>query len=237
MKSTESLRTLPKIDRPREKLIKYGPEKLSEAELLAIILRTGRKGQNVLALSQKILKKFKGTEISEAVFADFLGIPGLGPTKSCEIVACFELGKRLLKGKKATLFLEPKDVFDALYDLRSKKKEFFIIFFLDARSQEIKREVISIGTLSETLVHPREVFEPAVRHSASQIIIAHNHPSGDTLPSESDIDITRRLIYAANILGIDLIDHIIVSSKHFYSFGENNLMRGTKPRGADILTE
>lgn len=218
------IKDLPKVDRPREKLEKYGPEKLSNSELLAILLRTGSKGLNVVELSRKILGKFNESSLAKASFKDLKNTFGLGSAKACEIVACFELGRRFLQNKKSQIYLTPKDVWNELKDIRDNKKEHFVIFFLDTRNQEIKREIISIGSLNANLVHPREVFEPAVRHLAAQIILAHNHPSGDTEPSEDDLEITKRLSEAGIILGIELIDHIIVTKDKFLSFKEKNLI-------------
>ncbi len=142
----------------------------------------------------------------------------MGSAKVCEIVACFELGRRLLQNKQASLILSPKDVWDELKDIRDNKKEHFVIFFLDTRNQEIKREIISVGSLNANLVHPREVFEPAVRNLAAQIIIAHNHPSGNSEPSKEDLEITQKLVESGKILGIEIIDHIIVSQNKYFSF-------------------
>ncbi|MBC8527317.1 MAG: DNA repair protein RadC [Candidatus Cloacimonetes bacterium] len=224
MKKSITIRDLPKVDRPREKLIKYGPEKLSNSELLAILLRTGKKGENVVELASKILKKFGAKNLTNLEFDELKKYPGLGPAKACEVVACFELGKRLLKDKKAQIYLSPKDVWDELKDLRDHKKEHFVTFFLDSRNQEIKREIISVGSLNASLVHPREVFEPAVKNLAAQVILAHNHPSGDTDPSEEDLEMTKRLVEAGKILGIEVVDHIIVTKNSFLSFKEKNLI-------------
>lgn len=218
------LKDLPKIDRPREKLEKYGPERLSNSELLAILLGTGQKGINVVELSKRILTKFSGDGLSRADVKAFKNTFGLGSAKACEIVACFELGRRLLQNKQSALLLSPRDVWEQLKDIRDNKKEHFVVFFLDARNQEIKREIISIGSLNANLVHPREVFEPAIRHSAAQIIVAHNHPSGDPDPSKDDIVITKRLVEAGKIMGIELTDHIIVSKNNYFSFKEKQLL-------------
>lgn len=218
------IKDLPKIDRPREKLEKYGPERLSNSELLAILLGTGQKGINVIELSKRILTKFSGDGLSKADVKALKNTFGLGSAKASEIVACFELGRRLLQHKQSALLLSPKDVWDQLKDIRDNKKEHFVVFFLDTRNQEIKREIISIGSLNASLVHPREVFEPAIRYSAAQIIVAHNHPSGDPDPSEEDLAITRRLASAGKILGIDIIDHIIVAKNKFISFKEKGLI-------------
>lgn len=218
------IKDMPKADRPREKLEKYGPERLNNSELLAILLGTGCKGLNVVALSRKILSKFGNDGLAKADFKELKTAFGLGLAKSCEIVACFELGRRLLQNKQSVLILEPKDVWEELKDIRGNKKEHFVIFFLDARNQEIKREIVSVGTLNANLVHPREVFEPAVRHLAAQVIIAHNHPSGRLEPSEGDLIMTHKLVEAGKILGIEIIDHIIITSNSFLSFKEHKLL-------------
>ena len=212
------IKDLPKIDRPREKLIKYGTGKLSNSELLAILLRTGTKGINVIELSKKILSKFNSGQLTTVDIEELKNTFGLGDAKACEIVACFELGRRLLQNKQAALILTPKDVWNELRDIRDNKKEHFVIFFLDTRNQEIKREIISVGSLNANLIHPREVFEPAVRNLAAQIIIAHNHPSGNLEPSKEDLEITQKLIESGKILGIEILDHIIVSQNKYFSF-------------------
>lgn len=218
------IKDLPRIERPREKLEKYGPERLSNSELLAILLGTGSKGINVIELSGRILKKFSGDGISKANFKELKNTFGLGSARACEIIACFELGRRLLQNKKSAMLLSPKDVWEELKDIRDNKKEHFVVFFLDTRNQEIKREIISVGTLNANLVHPREVFEPAIRHLAAQIIVAHNHPSGETEPSEDDLVVTKRLVEAGKILGIEVVDHVVIAKSGFFSFKEHDLI-------------
>ena len=208
----------PRIERPREKLEKYGPDKLKDFELLAILLRTGTKELDVMKLSQKILRDFEGEKILNVTLNDLQKIHGLGLAKSCEIVACFELGKRKLKGKKTNILLTPQDIWEAMSDIRDSKKEHFVVFYLNSRNQEIKREIISIGTLNASLVHSREVFEGAIKNNASSIIISHNHPSGDTEPSQDDIEVTKRLVHAGKILDIHIFDHVIVTGETFKSF-------------------
>ncbi|TET54050.1 MAG: JAB domain-containing protein [Actinobacteria bacterium] len=223
-RSTSKIADMPRVERPREKIIHYGPEKLSNSELLAIILRTGTQGTNVVDLASKVLKKLGSEKLPYLKHKELKDFPGIGTTKACEIVACFELGKRFLKDKKASLFISPKDVWDELKDIRASKKEHFIVFYLDTKNQEIKREIISVGSLNANLVHPREVFEPAVKNLAAQIIIAHNHPSGNLKPSTKDLKITKRLVEAGKILGIEVIDHIIVSKESFLSLKEQALL-------------
>jgi DNA repair protein RadC len=218
------IKDLPKVDRPREKLEKYGPEKLSNSELLAILLGTGTKGTNVIELSNKILKKFSGEGLAKANIKELKSTFGLGSAKASEVVASFELGRRLLQNKQVTLILSPKDVWEELKDIRDHKKEHFVIFFLNTRNQEIQREIISVGTLNASIIHPREVFEPAISNLASHVIIAHNHPSGSIEPSMEDIELTKRLQEAGKIIGIEIIDHVIVSRSGFLSFKEKSLI-------------
>jgi DNA repair protein RadC len=215
------LTTITKIDRPREKLIKYGVNKLSNAELLAILLRTGTKNLNAIELARKIFQQYPKQSLAKATINDLTKIHGLGVAKACEIMACIELGQRLLKDKKAVLILSPKQVWRELKDICENKKEHFVVFFLNVRNQEIKREIISVGILNASLIHPREVFESAILHSAAHIIVAHNHPSGNPEPSADDRKITKRLVEAGKLLGIEVLDHVIVTRDKYYSLQEN----------------
>lgn len=217
------IKDLPKIERPREKLEKYGPEKLSNSELLAIILGSGSRGLNVVELANKILKRFGGRSLAEAGTEELKNTFGLGSARASEIIACFELGRRILQNKPSALLLSPKDVWEELKDIRDLKKEHFVVIFLDARNQILKKEVVSVGSLNANLIHPREVFEPAVRHLAAQVMVAHNHPSGDPEPSAEDIVLTRRLMEAGKIMGIEVADHIIVAKDGYVSLKERGL--------------
>ena len=221
-----TIHDLPRIERPREKLLKYGAGRLSAAELLAILLGTGKKGESVLLLAKKLLKAFSFEKLPCITPDEFLQISGIGPAKACELLASIELGKRLFQNKKVIIsqLLKPQDVFDSLKDIRESKKEHFVVLFLDSRNQQIHREIISIGTINASLVHPREVFEPAVKHLAVQVILCHNHPSGDLNPSEEDLTVNKRLVEAGKLLGIEVLDHIIVNKDSFSSFKENGLL-------------
>lgn len=218
------IKDLPTILRPRERLVRYGVSKLSNSELLAILLRTGKSGKNAVELATEILQKFNSDGIANATIDEIKKIKGLGTAKACEIVACFELGKRLLKEKKSNIYILPSDVFNELKDIRNLKKEHLYVFYLNSRNQEIEKELVSVGTIDSTTAHPREVFESAIKHSASQIIVAHNHPTGDFTPSSEDIALTERLVSAGQILGIELTDHVIVSFKGFFSFRQSGLI-------------
>jgi DNA repair protein RadC len=213
-----------KIEMPRERLVKYGPGKLNTSELLAIILRTGPKGSNVIKVAENALRKYQGTSLANAGFNQLEKINGIGPVKAGELIACFELGRRLLKDKPASLILSPREVWEALKDIHDSKKEHFFAFFLDTQNSQIKRELISIGTLNSSLIHPREVFEPAIKHLASHIIIAHNHPSGSLEPSDEDLAVTKRLTDAGRLLGIEVLDHVIVTGSGYASLKEKNLL-------------
>jgi len=217
------VRELLKLERPRERMIKYGPKKLSNAELLAIILGTGIKGTNVIELARKILFKFKVKNLSELEINDLKNISGLGQVKCCQIIASLELGKRIFTNLKSVI-LSPKDIWEELRDIRGSKKEYFIAFYLNINNEVIKKEIISIGTLDSSLVHPREIFEPAVKNLAAQIILVHNHPSGNCQPSDEDIKTTKQLIEAGKIMGIEIIDHIIVTEKEYLSMKEKGII-------------
>jgi len=209
---------------PREKLLKYNrADKLKNDELLAMILRTGTKEYDVLTLAKKILNNYN-KELPYVSVKELKNFLNIGETRACSIVACFELGKRLLKDKKTYLYLTPKDVYERLSEYRTAKKEHFFVFYLDSRNQETKCEIISVGILNSSIVHPREVFEPAVKHLACQIIVAHNHPSGSLEPSKDDLEITQRLVKSGEILGIELLDHIIVTKNGYFSFKEHKLI-------------
>lgn len=224
MNGAGTIQDMPRVERPREKMMRYGPEKLGEEELLAILLRTGIRGKNVLDLAGELLRRFGRGEIVKAGFAELRAAPGLGPVRSCEILAAFELGRRYLNGKKAGIYLKPRDIWEELRDVRGEKKEHFVVFYLDTRNQEIKRDIVSIGTLNYNLVHPREVFEPAVKNLAASVIVAHNHPSGCLEPSDEDLALTKRLSQAGKLLGIELLDHVIVTKEGFMSFKQKGLL-------------
>ncbi|MDA8132499.1 MAG: DNA repair protein RadC [Elusimicrobia bacterium] len=224
MKGAGAIQDMPRVERPREKLMRYGPEKLADEELLALLLRTGARGRGVLDMAGDLLRRFGRADIAKAGFSELRAAPGLGPARACEIMAAFELGRRYLNGKKAGIYLKPRDIWEELRDVRDQKKEHFVVFFLDTRNQEIKRDIVSIGTLNYNLVHPREVFEPAVRNLAASVIVAHNHPSGCLEPSDEDLSLTKRLGQAGKLLGIELLDHVIVTKEGFMSFKQKGLL-------------
>ncbi|TXH01308.1 MAG: JAB domain-containing protein [Candidatus Moraniibacteriota bacterium] len=205
-----------KVDMPREKLEKYGPEKLTDSELLALLLGSGIKGLNVLQLAKKILKLIEKMGVEKVTLEMLFEEKGLGKAKASQIIAILALGKRLQSKEKPEI-LTPQDVWKLCADFRESKREHFAAFYLDTQGKVIDRQIISIGTLDASLVHPREVFEPAVSLRAASIIVAHNHPSGNLEPSREDIEITKQLVEAGKILNIQIIDHVIITKIGFTS--------------------
>ena len=213
------------VDVPWEKMKRLGPEALRDEELLAIILKTGYGGSEALQRSNAIFRKHTPATLVEMDRAQMKRINGLTATKVDLLIAGFELARRGLNqgmGIEPSIS-RPSDVVSLLTDIKNHKKEFFIAVFLNARNQVIKKETISIGSLNASLVHPREIFNPAVGSSAASIILSHNHPSGDVTPSQEDIELTRRMVQAGEIMGIEILDHLIVASERFLSMKEANL--------------
>lgn len=211
------MKDFPKVDMPREKLEKYGPEKIRDHELLAILFGSGIKGLNVLELSKRVLRKVEKVGIEKISFKDLVEERGLGKAKALQVIALLELGKRLTTKERLEI-LSPEDVWKLCTDFRESKKEHFVAFYLDTQGRVIERQIVSIGTLDASLVHPREVFEPAVSLHAASVIVAHNHPSGSLEPSSADVILTKRLIESGKILGISLQEHIIISGTGYQSF-------------------
>lgn len=212
-----SIKTLPTYLRPREKLLGKGAENLKDHELLAILLRTGVAGKSALDLAKDILKKYPITQFLNVTYDDLHWIKGVDQTKIATLLAAFELTKRAV-GKLDTslpVIDSPQKAVDQLTELRDKKKEYFVVLYLNARNQLIHKETISVGTINASLVHPREVFEPAIRYLACAVILAHNHPSGDIQPSQEDERVTQELRKAGEILGIRIIDHIILTKGQY----------------------
>ena len=213
------------VDMPREKLERLGPEGLRDEELLAILLRTGYEGRNVLEISHGIVKRYPVNKLVDMDLKELTTIKGIGRAKAAGLVAGFELAKRGLNqgiGIEPTI-TSPADVLGLLTDIKDLRKEYFVALFLNARNQVICRENVSVGSLNASLVHPREVFVPAVGSSAASVILAHNHPSGDVTPSREDIELTRRMVQAGEIMGIEVLDHLIVGSERFLSMKEANV--------------
>lgn len=209
--------------KPQEKLYTYGVEKLTFSELWALIIRTGRKGKSAQQIAEEIalLVHKNKNNVSPDLFN---GIRGIGKAKISTICATLELGDRLYGNKDTQLIVSPKDVWLLMRDEVQKKKEYFVAFYLNTRNQIIQKEIISIGSLNASIAHPREVFEPAVRHHAGQIILSHNHPSGDATPSHEDRATTKRLVKAGELLGIEVVDHVVVTREEYVSMREKEMM-------------
>lgn len=212
------VRDLPEYEKPREKLLKNGPEGLRSVELLAIVLGTGTKKEEVLSMATRIFKEYGEKTVAyetnpQAIHRD-LGLPLV---KACQIVAAFELGRRFFEKKNggALTVRTAKQAFAYLKDMGTLPKEHLRGIYLNSHFKIIHDEIISVGSLTANIVHPREVFRPAIEHSAAAVIVAHNHPSGSTKPTKSDIEITGQLIESGKILGIELLDHIIIGKNKF----------------------
>jgi DNA repair protein RadC len=211
-------------DRPRERLDALGPEALSDAELLALVLRTGGRGGDAQVLAQRLLSAHGGLAgVARAAPADLVETAGVGPAKRGALVAAVEIGRRLAAGRldAGAPIRGPADVFHHFHPrLRHAAQERFFVVLLDGRHRLIRHELVSVGTLTASLVHPREVFSPALRASAAAVILVHNHPSGDPTPSREDRDITDRLARAGEILGIPVLDHVVVAERGYSSLRE-----------------
>lgn len=212
------LKDLPKVDRPREKFLEKGADALSKSELLAILLGSGIQGKNVKQLSEQIIKKF-GSEFLDITTNDLLEIPGIGRAKALQIISAIELVKRFHSESNPTpgLVLSSEDAISLTSDIRDKKKEHLVCLYLNARNALLQKEVVSIGILDKSIVHPREVFGPAVELRAAGIILVHNHPSGDVTPSNQDKEVIETLLEAGRVMGVNVIDFIIVSENDAYS--------------------
>ena len=229
--SKYKIKDLPKEKRPRERLMQDGSDTLADTELLAIVLNTGLWKKNyhedVLELSSRILKDYGSKAIvNEKNVEKLMRELEIPKVKACQIVACLELGRRFFKKDEEEIYIhDSKDAYNYLKDkIANLKKEQFRGLYLNSRNKLIHDEVISLGTLTTNLVHPREVFQPAIQYSAAAIILAHNHPSGYPEPSEDDIKITQQLIEASKIINIEILDHIIIGKNKYFSLKDKKLI-------------
>jgi DNA repair protein RadC len=215
-----TIHDLPHDEKPREKLFKYGPKTLSTQELLAVVLNSGTKKEGVLEMSARIMKEYGEKSIMSSTnaskLAQDLHIPIV---RASQIVACAELGSRFYKKNTASMptLRTAEDVFAYVQDMRQLPKEHLRGLYLNAHYKVVHDEIISIGTIDTNIIHPREVFRPALEYATAAVILVHNHPSGISEPSEADIAITKQLSLAGKLLGIDLIDHVIVTKSSFSS--------------------
>jgi DNA repair protein RadC len=227
----QRIKDWPEDERPRERLLRLGEGTLSDTQLLAIVLRTGDAASGVTAvdLARLLLRYFNDSleALSLATVVELCQVPGIGPAKACEVKAAFEIGRRLQARKEGPLrqFRSSKDVAHYYMPLlRDKKREQFQVVLLDRKNRVMRDVMISQGSLTASVVHPREVFNPAIRDSAAAVIFVHNHPSGDPQPSQEDRILTTRLADAGRLLGIQVLDHIIVGRDAYMSFADEGLL-------------
>jgi DNA repair protein RadC len=228
MRDSFTVHDLPLSERPRERLFKLGSEALSAQEVLALILGRGIKDESVMVTSQKLISRFGSLKgVASASLEELTQTKGIGPAKAAQIKAALELSRRLEAdaGEKPQPVLKsPEDVAAVMMSkLKGKKKEHFWVICLDTRNKPINWKQVSIGSLDTSIVHPREVFREAVSSSAASVIFVHNHPSGDPEPSKEDVELTKRLVQAGEIIGIDVLDHIIVCDRSYLSLKASSL--------------
>jgi len=226
-----SIKDLPKEERPRERMQRYGAQVLNDAELLAVLIRTGTPSESALVLAQRILKgngaKSGLSFVADSSIEELSEIRGIGLAKSVQIKAAVELGRRISSyaRQNPTVINTPVDVKNLLMEeMRFLEKEHFKVILLNIKNHVISVEDISIGSLNSSIVHPREVFKPAIRRSSAAMILVHNHPSGDPTPSREDVEITRRLTEAGKILGIEVVDHVIIGDGIYISLREKGII-------------
>ncbi len=230
--STPRLNDLPTDHKPRERLLAHGPGALSGAELLAIMLVTGRKGRNVVDLARDILSDHRSlAALSRTPLEQLMRIQGIGPAKAVQLAASFELARRVAAERVLEQKMDtPQAVMDLMApDLRARTTECIRVLLLNTRYHLSRVEEISTGSVNESIAHPREIFRPAIIHAAYAFILVHNHPSGDPSPSEADLRLTRRIQEAAQLLQVRLVDHVIIgmpgpNTPGFFSFKEAGLL-------------
>ena len=226
------IREMPQDQRPREKLLVHGVSALSDPELIAILLRTGLRGANAVEVGRQLLEKYKSlTGISRCSVKELRKIPGIGQTKALELVAAFGLGQRLAHETLSKQKLDSPELVSELVgqEMRRLRTESLRVILLDTRYRLLHIEEVSVGSLNESIAHPREIFRPAITYSAYAVIVVHNHPSGDVSPSQTDHSLTRRLAEAAELLQIKLLDHIIIGAPSegnpgYFSFKEAGVL-------------
>lgn len=218
------IKEIPKNERPRERLKEVGTENLSDKELLAIILKTGTKEKNVSELAIELLKEYPLESLKDITYQNLINIKGIGEVKALELLATIEIGKRVFLREQQPLkrLTNAKEIWQNMkYLFINKKQEYFYALYFNTKRELIEKKLLFIGTVNESLVHPREIFKEAYKLSATYIICIHNHPTNDTTPSSADIQLTEKLMQTGKIQGIIIVDHIIMGIDNFYSFYEN----------------
>lgn len=219
----KSIQKLPRSKRPRERLIATGPQNLTQVELLAVILGSGTTRRNVLALAKQILAKF-GPDLTHTNLKQLTTIHGIGQIQAAKIIATLELGKRLHRLKPKPRLLKPTDVLREVNDIRASHREQLIGLYLNARYELMAKEVLAVGSVNIQSVDPRDVVAPAIKLPCRSLILVHNHPSGDFQPSPDDLVTTAKLKKAAELMGISLLDHLIVTEDSYLSFQQQKLL-------------
>jgi DNA repair protein RadC len=222
------LREIPAEERPRERMQVQGPAALSHAELLAILLRTGTRDESSVHLAQRILNECGSlSRLAERSWDELTHIRGIGPAKALQLQASIELGRRVARSRlpDTVKIGSPQDAANLLMEeMRHLREEHFVCLFLNTKNHVIGRQTLSIGSLNASIVHPREVFRAAIRRSSASILCAHNHPSGDPTPSPEDIQLTRRLKEAGELIGIELLDHLVIGDNRYISLKEKGCL-------------
>ena len=213
------MKDLPTHERPREKLLMQGADSLRDSELLAILLRTGTEGKSVLKIAEEILRKYPKRAMLDVTYEDLKQVKGISTAKAATLLAAFALSGRILEAQQSgrPLIETVEQAVAQIHDIRTHKREHFVALYLNARNELIHRENISVGTVNASIIHPRDVFAPAIEHNATGVIVAHNHPSGDTAPSPEDREVTKRLKEAGELLGIHLLYHLILTKHDHFS--------------------
>ena len=224
MSTYPMLRDLPQEERPRERMMQAGAQALSHAELLAILLRTGTKDESALLLGQRVMNRIGSLDkLVDLSVKELMQIRGVGPAKALQLQAGLVLGRRIAKTRMSDAYAirRPEDAAELVMEsMRHLRKEHFVCLFLNTKNRVLAQETVSIGTLDASLVHPREVFRAAMKHGAASMICIHNHPSGDPTPSREDINITKRLMEVGELVGIEVLDHIVIGDNQYVSLKE-----------------
>lgn len=224
MSKAMMIRDVPKSERPRERLMRDGAEALSNQELVALLLGSGNREESVVDLAGRVIQHFDGLKLlKEATVHELMAIRGIGEAKAVQLRAALEIGKRIKQFpvEETHIVRSPQDVADYMMEeMRHLKQEHFVALYLNTKNAVLHKKTLFIGSLNASLVHPREVFKEALRYSSASLVCLHNHPSGHPEPSQEDIDVTKRLVSTGKMLGVELLDHVIIGDRKFYSMKE-----------------
>ncbi|WP_281170647.1 RadC family protein [Lacticigenium naphthae] len=224
--SVTNIKTYPLSQRPRERMIEYGEKALANYELLAILLRTGTRGSSVMEVAMSLLNQVEDLFYLKYIsIEELMGITGIGKTKAIELKAAIELGFRIATATqiKSGQITSSEQIGNLLIsEMKGLQQEHVIAIYLNTKNEIIKKETVFVGSLTQSVAHPREIFKQGMRYSAARIILVHNHPSGNPEPSQADIQFTTRLIECGELMGIEILDHIVIGESSYYSLKEHN---------------